>query len=67
MGNTGNRSTSGNSGQPLLAPIEDAIAESTAGRGIVVIDDVDREPEGDFVFAAEMATQMGSASCRERA
>jgi 3,4-dihydroxy 2-butanone 4-phosphate synthase/GTP cyclohydrolase II len=56
MGNTGNRSTSGNSGQPLLAPIEDAIAEIAAGRGIVVIDDVDRENEGDFVFAAEMAT-----------
>ncbi|MBN9611185.1 MAG: bifunctional 3,4-dihydroxy-2-butanone 4-phosphate synthase/GTP cyclohydrolase II [Actinobacteria bacterium 69-20] len=37
-------------------PIESAIAEIAAGRAVVVVDDEDRENEGDLVFAAEKAT-----------
>ncbi len=39
-----------------LDPIEDAIAAIAAGRPVVVVDDEDRENEGDIVFAAEDAT-----------
>ena len=45
------------SGQAVvLDRIEDAIAEFAAGRAIVVVDDEDRENEGDIIFAAELAT-----------
>ncbi len=37
-------------------PIERAIADIAAGKGVVVVDDADRENEGDLIFAAEMAT-----------
>ncbi|WP_285731047.1 bifunctional 3,4-dihydroxy-2-butanone-4-phosphate synthase/GTP cyclohydrolase II [Nocardiopsis sp. ATB16-24] len=40
----------------VLDPIEEAIAEFAAGRAIVVVDDEDRENEGDIIFAAELAT-----------
>ncbi|MBC7373518.1 MAG: bifunctional 3,4-dihydroxy-2-butanone-4-phosphate synthase/GTP cyclohydrolase II [Frankiales bacterium] len=40
-----------------LDTIEFAIAEIAAGRPIVVVDDEDRENEGDLVFAAEMVSQ----------
>ncbi|MBP2327855.1 3,4-dihydroxy 2-butanone 4-phosphate synthase/GTP cyclohydrolase II [Kibdelosporangium banguiense] len=33
-----------------------AVAEIAAGRAVVVVDDADRENEGDLVFAAEFAT-----------
>ena len=36
--------------------IERAIAEIAAGRPVVVVDDEDRENEGDLIFAAELAT-----------
>ena len=36
--------------------IEQAVAEIAAGRAVVVVDDEDRENEGDLIFAAEMAT-----------
>ena len=39
-----------------LERIEDAIAEIAAGRMVVVVDDVDRENEGDLFFAAERVT-----------
>ncbi|GHC88742.1 riboflavin biosynthesis protein RibBA [Nocardiopsis terrae] len=39
-----------------LDRIEDAIAEFAAGKAIVVVDDEDRENEGDIIFAAELAT-----------
>ena len=39
-----------------LDSIELAIAEIRAGRAIVVIDDEDRENEGDLIFAASAAT-----------
>jgi 3,4-dihydroxy 2-butanone 4-phosphate synthase / GTP cyclohydrolase II len=36
--------------------IEEAIADIKAGRMIIVVDDEDRENEGDFIMAAEMVT-----------
>ncbi|MGW1161796.1 bifunctional 3,4-dihydroxy-2-butanone-4-phosphate synthase/GTP cyclohydrolase II [Streptomyces sp. NPDC002513] len=39
-----------------LDPVEQAIADIAAGRPVVVIDDEDRENEGDLVIAAEKAT-----------
>ncbi|WP_028647726.1 bifunctional 3,4-dihydroxy-2-butanone-4-phosphate synthase/GTP cyclohydrolase II [Nocardiopsis sp. CNT312] len=39
-----------------LDPIDDAIADFAAGRAVVVVDDEDRENEGDIIFAAELAT-----------
>jgi 3,4-dihydroxy 2-butanone 4-phosphate synthase/GTP cyclohydrolase II len=42
---------------PGLDPIERAIADIAAGKAVVVVDDEDRENEGDLVFAAQMASQ----------
>ena len=39
-----------------LDHIDDAVAAIAAGRAVVVVDDEDRENEGDIVFAAEDAT-----------
>jgi 3,4-dihydroxy 2-butanone 4-phosphate synthase / GTP cyclohydrolase II len=39
-----------------FASIEDAIEEMRAGRMIIVVDDEDRENEGDFLMAADKAT-----------
>jgi 3,4-dihydroxy 2-butanone 4-phosphate synthase / GTP cyclohydrolase II len=39
-----------------LDSVEDAIADVAAGKAVVVVDDVDRENEGDIVFAASKAT-----------
>jgi 3,4-dihydroxy 2-butanone 4-phosphate synthase/GTP cyclohydrolase II len=39
-----------------LSDIERAIADIAAGRAVVVVDDADRENEGDLIFAAEKAT-----------
>ena len=39
-----------------FATIEQAVADIAAGRAVVVVDDEDRENEGDLIFAAEMAT-----------
>src|SRR5262249_20317706 len=41
---------------PAFATIDAAIRELQAGRMIVVVDDEDRENEGDLVIAAEMIT-----------
>ncbi|MBV8932127.1 MAG: bifunctional 3,4-dihydroxy-2-butanone-4-phosphate synthase/GTP cyclohydrolase II [Kutzneria sp.] len=38
------------------AAIEQAIADIAAGKAVVVVDDEDRENEGDLIFAAEKAT-----------
>jgi 3,4-dihydroxy 2-butanone 4-phosphate synthase/GTP cyclohydrolase II len=40
----------------ILDPVERAIADIAAGKAVVVIDDEDRENEGDLIFAAELAT-----------
>ncbi|HEY9377670.1 MAG TPA: bifunctional 3,4-dihydroxy-2-butanone-4-phosphate synthase/GTP cyclohydrolase II [Jiangellaceae bacterium] len=39
-----------------LDSVERAIADIAAGRAVVVVDDADRENEGDLVFAASKAT-----------
>src|SRR2546426_563146 len=47
----------GTDGESLaLDPVERAIADIAAGRPVVVVDDENRENEGDVVFAAELAT-----------
>lgn len=40
----------------MLNTIEEALAELRAGKLIIVVDDEDRENEGDFIAAAECAT-----------
>ncbi|WP_159706667.1 3,4-dihydroxy-2-butanone-4-phosphate synthase [Arthrobacter sp. 18067] len=39
-----------------LDPVEAAIAAMAAGRAVIVVDNEDRENEGDIIFAAEHAT-----------
>ena len=41
---------------PIFASIREALAELQAGRMIVIVDDEDRENEGDLMIAAEMIT-----------
>lgn len=43
-------------GRVQLDSIERAIADIAAGKAVVVVDDEDRENEGDLIFAAEKAT-----------
>src|SRR5215467_12690877 len=40
----------------MFASIEQAVADIAAGRAVIVVDDEDRENEGDLIFAAERAT-----------
>ena len=40
----------------VFASIDDAIDEIRAGRIVIVVDDADRENEGDFIMAAEKVT-----------
>jgi len=40
----------------VFATVEEAVAEVRAGRMLVVVDDEDRENEGDLVMAAQFAT-----------
>ncbi len=44
------------SSQIQLNSIEEAIADIRAGKVIIVVDDEDRENEGDFICAAETVT-----------
>ncbi|WP_329458819.1 bifunctional 3,4-dihydroxy-2-butanone-4-phosphate synthase/GTP cyclohydrolase II [Streptomyces sp. NBC_01497] len=48
--------TTDNAEDFTLDPVEQAIADIAAGRPVVVVDDEDRENEGDLVIAAEKAT-----------
>jgi 3,4-dihydroxy 2-butanone 4-phosphate synthase/GTP cyclohydrolase II len=41
---------------PLLDKIEDVVADIRAGRMVIMMDDEDRENEGDLIMAAEAAT-----------
>ena len=43
-------------GKIRLDRVEDAIADIAAGKAVVVVDDEDRENEGDMIFAASKAT-----------
>lgn len=40
----------------ILANIEDALTDYKAGKMVIIVDDEDRENEGDLVIAAEFAT-----------
>src|SRR5437763_15950674 len=40
----------------IFSTVERAIADIAAGKPVIVVDDADRENEGDLIFAAEMAT-----------
>jgi len=42
--------------KPPFLTVEQSVREIRAGRMIIVVDDADRENEGDLVFAAEKAT-----------
>jgi 3,4-dihydroxy 2-butanone 4-phosphate synthase / GTP cyclohydrolase II len=40
----------------VIDPIEQAVKDIAAGKAVIVVDDEDRENEGDLIFAAELAT-----------
>ncbi|WP_125612841.1 3,4-dihydroxy-2-butanone-4-phosphate synthase [Specibacter cremeus] len=40
----------------MLDPVEEAVAALAAGGAVLVVDDEDRENEGDIIFAAEHST-----------
>ena len=42
--------------EPTLNTIEEAIADFKEGKLVIVVDDEDRENEGDFICAAEKIT-----------
>ena len=39
-----------------ISPIEDALDDIRSGKLVIVVDDEDRENEGDLITAAEMVT-----------
>ncbi|MEO6091635.1 MAG: 3,4-dihydroxy-2-butanone-4-phosphate synthase [Novosphingobium sp.] len=45
-----------NNDRPVLVPIEEIIDEARNGRMFVLVDDEDRENEGDLIIPAQMAT-----------
>ena len=47
---------SSSAGPVRLDPIEQAVADIAEGKAVVVVDDEDRENEGDLIFAANKAT-----------
>jgi 3,4-dihydroxy 2-butanone 4-phosphate synthase/GTP cyclohydrolase II len=48
--------STGERDQVTFAPVEEAIAEIRQGRMLIVVDDEDRENEGDLVMAADRVT-----------
>jgi 3,4-dihydroxy 2-butanone 4-phosphate synthase/GTP cyclohydrolase II len=50
------RSRGGLEAADVLVPVEVAVAEIAAGRMVILVDDEDRENEGDLCMAAESAT-----------
>jgi 3,4-dihydroxy 2-butanone 4-phosphate synthase/3,4-dihydroxy 2-butanone 4-phosphate synthase/GTP cyclohydrolase II len=50
------KTTPAGTGRTGLDPVESAIAAMAAGRAVIVVDNEDRENEGDIIFAAEHAT-----------
>jgi 3,4-dihydroxy 2-butanone 4-phosphate synthase / GTP cyclohydrolase II len=49
-------SDGGAAGGVVLDDVRRAIADIAAGKAVVVVDDADRENEGDIIFAASKAT-----------
>lgn len=41
---------------PLISPVEDIVADIRAGRMVILVDEEDRENEGDLVLAADHVT-----------
>ena len=41
---------------PAIAPVEEIVAEMRAGRMVILVDEEDRENEGDLVLAADHVT-----------
>ena len=41
---------------PLISPVEDIVAEMRAGRMVILVDEEDRENEGDLVLAGDHVT-----------
>lgn len=65
---SGGREGYGSSVTETFAPIQELLEELKAGRPIVLVDDPDRENEGDLCFAAEFASpelvaQMAREAC----
>ena len=48
------------SAKEYLSPIEDVLEDIRNGRMVILVDDEDRENEGDLVIAAQMATDRKS-------
>lgn len=42
--------------QPILSDIEDIIADMKAGKPVIIVDDEDRENEGDLIIPAQLAS-----------
>ena len=40
----------------MLSDVDRAVKDIAAGKAVIVVDDEDRENEGDLIFAAEHAT-----------
>lgn len=53
---TPTKTVSAPTGRTGLDPVEAAIAAMAAGQAVIVVDNEDRENEGDIIFAAEHAT-----------
>ena len=49
-----------------FAPIEDVIAAIGRGEIVIIVDDEDRENEGDLIMAAQFATPV-ALTCTRRA
>ena len=47
-----------------FAPIPDAVEAISRGDIVVVVDDEDRENEGDLIMASEFATSSGASTSR---
>lgn len=47
----------------ILSSIEDAVEDFRQGKFLIVVDDEDRENEGDFIIAAEAITPEKDNLC----
>src|SRR2546425_6400310 len=52
---------------PPFSTVDEAVAEIAAGRMVIVVDDEDRENEGDLTMAAEACTPETGAFIRKYA
>ncbi len=50
------RASGGDAPAPGFSSVDEILAELRAGRMVIILDDEDRENEGDFIMAAEHAT-----------